>query len=96
MIDSTHIDMFRGELKEILLQELAAGNEVQGTWTNWPYNCLTIALKEPFITPIQNDNEDIVFRNVDDVQYWKADYYDQKRKQMLICNFGAMAHVGEM
>ena len=96
MIEQKHIDDFTGALKNILEAELAAGNEIDETLCGWPCGGLCIALKKPFLTPIQRNLADVVFSNINDPHYWKADYTDKALNQMLICGFGGIPDFSDM
>lgn len=82
---------FEGLLKVVLANELAAGNEIRHSWRNdWPVkNAKVIFLRKPFLTPIQKDLEGISFADINDPHYWKAEYYDVKHNEMLLCGFDA-------
>ena len=90
MIDEQIVERFQGKLKEILDAELKSGNIITEAWHgDWPYAGISlVSLRDPFKTPIQRNLENIDFRNVNDIHYWKAEYFDQANKQMLICRFG--------
>lgn len=91
MVDKKHIADFCGPLKEILLRELENGNRVHETWQGpWPYpNAISIALAKPFQTEVRKDIEDVIFTNINDMHYWKAQYYDKRNNMLLICNFSS-------
>ena len=83
------LELFIGPLREIMEKELAAGNEIRETWHgDWPYKgVVAVSLKKPFLTPVEKNLPDIMFYNLNDIHYWKAEYYDKKNNMMLICNF---------
>ena len=91
MIDKRIIDKLSIELKEILEEELKAGNEIvetsQGGFSNASTEYTFIFLKYPFKTKIRNNLEDITYVEINDKHYWKAEYTDKKNHQTLVCNF---------
>jgi len=91
MVDEQIVIQFHGELKMILDKELEAGNKITETWHgDWTYKDISaISLKDPFKTRIQRNLDDIVFRNINDPHYWKAEYFDSKNKLLLVCGFGS-------
>ena len=92
MVDKKIVDEFCGELKKILMQELASGNTIFETWKgNWPFPSNTvILLNKPFITPLQSNIEGVEFHNINDPHYWKAEYYDKINNMLLGCKFGSV------
>lgn len=91
MIDKGLIDKLSIEMKEILEKELEAGNEIvetsQGIFTNASMEHIFIFLKYPFKSKIKNNLNGIVYREINDKHYWKAEYTDEKNHQTLACNF---------
>ncbi|MBQ8175456.1 MAG: hypothetical protein IJ035_00275 [Oscillospiraceae bacterium] len=91
MIDKNLIEMLSDNLCIILEQEISAGNEVcetiLGGFSNCSDNHLFVWLKYPFKTAIRNDLVGIVYRNIDDRHYWKAEYDDIENHQTLACNY---------
>lgn len=91
MIDKGLIDKLSIEMKEILEKELEAGNEIvetsQGIFTNASTEHIFIFLKYPFKSKIKNNLNGIVYREINDKHYWKAEYTDEKNHQTLACNF---------
>ncbi len=85
------IDKLSAEMKEILEKELEAGNEIvetyQGGFTNVSAEHIFIFLKYPFKTKIQNNLNGIIYKEINDRHYWKAEYTDEKNHQTLACNF---------
>lgn len=78
MIDKGLIDKLSIEMKEILEKELEAGNEIvetsQGIFTNASTEHIFIFLKYPFKSKIKNNLNGIVYREINDKHYWKAEY----------------------
>lgn len=91
MIDKGLIDKLSIEMKEILEKELEAGNEIvetsQGIFTNASTEHIFIFLKYPFKSKIKNNLNGIVYREINDKHYWKAEYTDEKNHQTSACNF---------
>lgn len=91
LIDKGLIDKLSIEMKEILEKELEAGNEIvetsQGIFTNASTEHIFIFLKYPFKSKIKNNLNGIVYREINDKHYWKAEYTDEKNHQTLACNF---------
>lgn len=91
MIDKELIDKLSIKLKEILKKEVEAGNEVVETvqygFTNDSPKHIFVFLKYPFKTKIQNNLNEIIYNEINDRHYWKAEYTDKKNHQTLACNF---------
>lgn len=91
MVDNNVIEKLSTNLSTILQAEIAAGNEVCETSTGGFSNCsdshLFVWLKYPFKTAIRTDLAGIVYRNIDDRHYWKAEYDDTENRQTLACKF---------
>ena len=92
MIDQKHIELFKGELKEILDDEILNGNKIVetsiGGFSKVSDTHIFIWLEKPFLTPIREDSEHIKYNELNDPHYWKADYIDSKNEQTLACKFG--------
>ena len=86
-INRNIVDKLSFEMKEILEEELKAGNEIvetyQGGFTNTSSEYIFIFLKHPFKVKIQNNLEGITYREINDRHYWKAEYTDEKNHQIL-------------
>ena len=91
MINKGLIDKLSIEMKEILEKELEAGNEIvetsQGKFTNASAEHIFLFLKYPFKTKIQNNLNGIIYKEINDRHYWKAEYSDEKNHQTLACEF---------
>lgn len=89
MIDYNLISLLSPELNNILQLELNAGNIIYETASGGFANCtddhIFIWLKYPFKTEIKNDLIDVVYREINDRHYWKAEYNDVKNHQTLAC-----------
>lgn len=93
-IDDKILSSFSGELAQILMQELNAGNRVSETYQR--DGCTMVFLQRPFLTPIKRTLKDIVFTNVNDPHYWKAEYYDKTTNQYLCCGFDGIPNFDDM
>jgi hypothetical protein len=86
LITKEHIDNFSNRLTKILNSELMLGNEVVETAKDWPYKgSIMIFLNMPFLGGYNVENVD--YRDVDDIHYWKAEYFDNITKDILACRF---------
>lgn len=88
MINQEHIDSIKGPLKAILEEELNRGNVIRETWDHWPQGVISISLEYEFITPINKNISGVEYLDIDDRHYWKAQYFDEKNKVLLVCGFG--------
>ena len=90
-IDYSIINKLSDEMKEILEDELSHGNKIvetyQGRFTKTMDDHIFVFLYFPFKTKISHDLENILYRDVNDRHYWKAEYTDEKNHQTLACNF---------
>ena len=90
MINQEHLQQFTGVLLEILNAEIAEGNEIAETWHgdfSRVKNVTFIALKKPFLTSIRRDLPNVKFTHLNDPHYWKAEYYDEQNRLLLVCRF---------
>lgn len=91
MIDIKHIDALSPQLKLILEDEISRGNIVcetyQGPFSKDASLQLFVFLKYPFRSPIRRDVFGIVYREINDPHYWKAEYEDEANHQTLACNY---------
>ncbi|RFM26446.1 hypothetical protein [Deminuibacter soli] len=86
MITQEHIDNFSPALKQIMEGELKLGNIIAETAKGWPaYNTIIVFLQKPFIAHYETDN--VVYRDVNDRHYWKAEYTDKQTQHILACFF---------
>jgi hypothetical protein len=81
-IDSAHIEALCPELRTILDAELAAGNSVVETWTGWGH---VVMLKREFLCAHAVDGTRVVYRDVNDPHYWKAQYSVRDVDQIVAC-----------
>ena len=87
-INKEDIERISNILKIILEKEIKSGNEIFETWNGWPYNSTVISLLYPFKVNLEIITENISFKELNDVHYWKAEYRDLLTNDLLICKFG--------
>lgn len=86
MIIQEHIDSFSSLFKEILIIEIALGNEIVETSRGWPREeSIVIILKKPFKKKYEFRNLEYKFVNAP--HYWKEEYYDIINQHILACKF---------
>jgi len=86
MITNTHIDGFSKNLTGILNAELKLGNKVVETSKGWPNeNTIIVFLKFPFFADYSVDG--IEFRDINDIHYWKSEYFERATNHVLACKF---------
>jgi hypothetical protein len=87
-IQQAHLDRLCLELAELLAAELAAGNEIFETGSGWPRpESVLVSLAKPFLTKPAPLPPGVVFREINDPHWWKAEYEHEPSGQMLICRF---------
>ncbi len=90
-LDYSLINELSNTMKEILDNELKCGNKIKeiykGRFTNIPDDSIFIFLEYPFKAEIKNDLESVVYRNINDRHYWKAEYNDTVNNQTIVCPF---------
>lgn len=90
-VDYLLINELSNAMKEILDNELKCGNKIKeiykGRFTNTPDDSIFIFLEYPFKAEIKNDLESVVYRNINDRHYWKAEYNDKVNNQTIACPF---------
>jgi hypothetical protein len=86
MVIQQNLEDFSSELTKILIQEIENGNEIVETSKGWPnQNAIIVILKKPFIKEYKIKN--VEFRNINDIHYWKDEYYDSSTNHLLACKF---------
>jgi hypothetical protein len=86
-VTQSHLTQFCPELKLLLDAELRAGNTVVETSTGWPKpQSILVMLAEPFKAPptLKLPNG-IVYNDVNDPHWWKADYFHEASGHALAC-----------
>ena len=86
-INHEYIEKISNNLKLILEKELQAGNKIFETWNGWPYDSIVISLWYPFKATVENLPENIIFKELNDIHNWKAEYHDLDTNDLLICKF---------
>lgn len=71
------------KLRAIVDTEVAAGNRIVETWTDWGTGVL---LAQPFLQEHPTDDS-IQFRVEGDPHYWKDEYACDALKQLVACRF---------
>jgi len=91
MVTQEHIYNFSVKLTEILNSELRLGNEIVETYKGWPAKeTIMIFLEKPFINSYKLN--DIDYRDINDIHYWKAEYFEKSTGHILACRFGMVKH----
>ncbi len=83
----THLAQFSKRLTQILEQELEKGNRIVETSEGWPKpQTIMVMLDKPFSGDYQQPG--LLYTDVSDPHYWKADYLDEENWHVLACKFG--------
>lgn len=86
MITENHINNFSEQLKKILDKEIELGNSIVETSDSWPdANSIIVFLEKPFYKNYQI--EKIEYNHINDLHYWKAEYFDSALNHTLACKF---------
>ena len=86
MVDPVAIGKLSKEMSAILQAELIAGNVIHETYQGWvSEDHIFVFLKYPFRN--QYVLPGILYRDVDDPHYWKAEYDDDRNHQTIACGF---------
>ncbi len=89
-INESHLTRFCPELKRLLDAELAAGNKIVETSTGWPKpSTILVMLAQPFKAIPLKLPKGIIYNDVNDPHWWKADYFHESTGHALACR---MAH----
>lgn len=87
MITPEHIEQLSPVLSRILLEEIGRGNRVVETASGWPEpRTILVFLEKPFTGDYRQCP--LVYNDVDDPHYWKAEYLDEQSGHILACKFG--------
>jgi len=87
-INENNLRDFNKELFLILESEIKSGNRIVETHRGWPNSeSIFISMEKPFITKISNLSPEIIYREINDPYYWKAEYYHEKSTDILVCRF---------
>jgi hypothetical protein len=86
MVNPEHLAALCPELRTFLNAELAVGNRVVETSMGWPKpQSVFIMLAEPFKAKPAAIPGNIIFNDVNDSHWWKADYYHEASGHVLAC-----------
>jgi hypothetical protein len=86
LINKLHLEAFSETLKQLLAEELSAGNQVTETSSGWPKEqAIMVFLKTPFHKKYKADN--VRYNELNDRHYWKAEYVDETTGHVLACGF---------
>jgi hypothetical protein len=87
-LDPKHIDALAQELRVLLEDELSAGNRVVETHHGWPgQDSILVMLERPFIKKPDPLPPGVVFREVNDPHWWKAEYEHEGTRHILACRY---------
>jgi hypothetical protein len=76
------------ELRQLLDVELAAGNEIKETNVDFPRaGAVFVGLKKKFRSAPAQLPECVVYRVIDDVHWWQAEYEHLPTGHYLVCGF---------
>ena len=90
-IRNKHLAELNGELRKILEREIAAGNGVVETYAGWPkQESIFVMLAKPFLVEHQKLPQGVVFRELNDPHYWKAEFVFEPSEHILACRFGSL------
>lgn len=82
--DRLRVEQLCPELRAIVDAELAAGNWVSETWTDWGF---VVLLGAPFLCVHPADGQTIVHRDVNDPHYWLREFQCIDHDQVVACRF---------
>lgn len=87
-VKQEHLDRLCPELAELLRAELAAGNRVVDTSEGWPQAAsVFVGLALPFRHRPTSLPPGVVYRDVNDAHWWKAEYEHEPSGHLLTCKF---------
>jgi hypothetical protein len=85
---SKDLEDFSPRLKDILQREINQGNKIAETSRGWPNpTSVFVCLEFEFVTPIKKNEQGIEYREINDPDYWKAEYFDPARDHTLACKY---------
>lgn len=86
--ESVNLEKLSPALLKILERELSYGNRISETTQGWPRaSSIVVLLEYEFLTPVARNLKGVVYREVNDPQYWKAEYFDPAYDHTLACAF---------
>jgi len=84
-----HLSELNGELRKILELETSAGNEVVETHAGWPNpESIFVMLDKSFLVKHKDLAQGVIFREINDPHYWKAEFVYEPWTHILACRFG--------
>jgi RimJ/RimL family protein N-acetyltransferase len=84
--DGPALALLHPDLKQILQEEIAAGNQVLETGRGWPDpDSVFVRLKQPFVRRPSPLPEGITYTEPNDPHWWKADYTTRSPRHILAC-----------
>lgn len=87
-IQNSRIHRLQESLRVLLQAEQSLGNTVVETAEDWPQmGSIFVMLERPFLAQSSVLPEGIVFREVNDRHYWKAEYVHESSAHVLACRF---------
>ncbi len=87
-VDPRHVAELCPELRTLLEAELAAGNRISDTHKGSPTpDAIYVALAMPFKLAPEVLPRGVVFREVNDPHWWKAQYEHVPTRHLLVCHF---------
>ncbi len=88
MVDPNHLADLAKELRVLLEDELSSGSRVVETYSGWPeQDSIFVMLDRPFARNPDPLPVGVVFREINDTHYWKAEYEHQEKRHVLACRF---------
>jgi hypothetical protein len=90
LIRQSHISALHPSLQPLLAKELSVGNAVVETTMDWPQQgSIFIMLAFPFKASVSELPDQVIYRELNDPHYWKAEYLHSEVKHVLACRFAA-------
>jgi hypothetical protein len=87
-IDQAALAALCPELRAILDAELAAGNTIaEASRGAGKPNAVYVALRRPFLTQQPSSPPGVVYREINDPHWWKAEYEHAATGDLLVCRF---------
>jgi hypothetical protein len=87
-VNRAHVAELCPELRTLLESELAAGNQVAETSKGWPRpDSVFVMLALPFRKRPGTLPAGVVYRDVNDPHWWKAQYHHEPTQHLLACPF---------
>lgn len=88
MVDPNHLAELAHELRVLLEDELASGNKFVETNRGWPSpDSIFVMLAKPFMKRPDELPSGVVYREINDTHYWKAEYEQQEKRHVLACRY---------